>query len=762
MPVRSFSIAERILTERQRLERPLMLLIWIAILSHSLSLGQLFYALAGTLAVGVNLLAATRAKELFVSRLFINVGVLLATAILVIELFFSNIEQLTALGHYLILILICKLFERKSNRDYVQMLFLSLLLMVAASLNTSDMWFGMALTTFVVLTSYAGMVFTLKRGLDTAASAVLVSETSPPSVQRIAWNVVRSWPAAALRRKLVLMLLTVAWITLLGFLFLPRWAVGGTRSDPSDGSQTSFYGHLRLGQPRQIYLSKEVMLRARFSDQWPHEAIDNWGYLRAQVLDVYRYSAVDKASVWDRTPSVQVDPSSMQLPVPREKLLPVTISMSTNLGIALFGVYPTVQLRADPDDLKRFKADNSLCWTELPDGSPQWLQYEALTLPAYARAKPLWARDQSGYSDRPLNVDTLHEPRESRPYGPDIVVPQRVKELAATWCSDILDQRDRAGLAHVGDYDMMIAQRIAQHLRNEYDYTLDLSDANPSRDAVEDFLFYLKRGHCEYFASAMTVMCQSLDVRARMATGFHLTEDNRREDGTYEARGLDAHAWTEVYSDSGGWQVVDATSSHMFSPGMAGPGSWLKGVYQSITKFWQEKIVGYDLQSQQSLAQWLKSAFQAAYQNAVNWLRSVGAGFERLLLTGEVDWVLLHLLIALAVAGVGLYALVVWRTLRNRRRQQLDPGYRLEFFRRLQRLMDRHGAGRALGQTVSDQLAAAIAKGWPADLLQDLLALYQRMRWGQYAAGTEELKQAHDKVAQIETQIKRSTPIKGM
>ena len=189
MPVRSFSIAERILTERQRLERPLMLLIWIAIISHSLSLGQLFYAFAGTLAVGVNLLAAMRDKELFVSRLFINVGVLLATAILVIELFFSNIEQLTALGHYLILILICKLFERKSNRDYVQMLFLSLLLMVAASLNTSAMWFGVALMTFVVLTSYAGMVFTLKRGLDTAASAVLVSETAPPSVQRIAeWH----------------------------------------------------------------------------------------------------------------------------------------------------------------------------------------------------------------------------------------------------------------------------------------------------------------------------------------------------------------------------------------------------------------------------------------------------------------------------------------------------------------------------------------------------------------------------------------------
>ena len=40
------------------------------------------------------------------------------------------------------------------------------------------------------------------------------------------------------------------------------------------------------------------------------------------------------------------------------------------------------------------------------------------------------------------------------------------------------------------------------------------------------FLYDLKRGHCEYFAGAMALMCQSLGMQARVVTGFKCDEYN--------------------------------------------------------------------------------------------------------------------------------------------------------------------------------------------------------------------------------------------
>lgn len=86
----------------------------------------------------------------------------------------------------------------------------------------------------------------------------------------------------------------------------------------------------------------------------------------------------------------------------------------------------------------------------------------------------------------------------------------RVKELAGQWCSGLLaDGPD----VTTDKRNLSIARRIEQSLKENYSYTLDLSSADSGRDGVEDFLFHMRKGHCEYFASAMTVMCRLLGVR---------------------------------------------------------------------------------------------------------------------------------------------------------------------------------------------------------------------------------------------------------
>src|SRR3712207_8589126 len=53
----------------------------------------------------------------------------------------------------------------------------------------------------------------------------------------------------------------------------------------------------------------------------------------------------------------------------------------------------------------------------------------------------------------------------------------------------------------------------SRHLQTQFSYTLDLTDARKiieGQDPLVAFLYDLKRGHCEYFAGAMALMCQSL------------------------------------------------------------------------------------------------------------------------------------------------------------------------------------------------------------------------------------------------------------
>ncbi len=106
-------------------------------------------------------------------------------------------------------------------------------------------------------------------------------------------------------------------------------------------------------------------------------------------------------------------------------------------------------------------------------------------------------------------------------------------------------------------YDKALA--IESFLRQGFPYDTDVSATPEGRDFVDYFLFDLKRGYCTYYASAMTVMCRSLDIPARYVEGFVPSADTIQ--GLYYATGEQAHAWCEVYFDSFGWIPFDPTAS---------------------------------------------------------------------------------------------------------------------------------------------------------------------------------------------------------
>ncbi|MBI3354712.1 MAG: transglutaminase domain-containing protein [Nitrospirae bacterium] len=106
-----------------------------------------------------------------------------------------------------------------------------------------------------------------------------------------------------------------------------------------------------------------------------------------------------------------------------------------------------------------------------------------------------------------------------------------------------------------GDYQK--AKAIEQHLKLNYQYTLDTIFREWQGNPVEEFLFNLKEGHCELFASSMSVMLRSSGIPSRLVTGYNATQYNPIT-GYFEVRGLDAHAWVEAYID-GEWISFEPT-----------------------------------------------------------------------------------------------------------------------------------------------------------------------------------------------------------
>jgi transglutaminase-like putative cysteine protease len=125
-------------------------------------------------------------------------------------------------------------------------------------------------------------------------------------------------------------------------------------------------------------------------------------------------------------------------------------------------------------------------------------------------------------------------------------LPDRVQALA---------EETVAGLDNA--YDK--ASAIEAHLRT-IPYNESIEAPPEGQDGVDYFLFDVREGYCDYYASAMAVMARAVGIPARVANGY--TQGEYQSDrGTFLVRERNAHAWAEVYFPQYGWVEFEPTSS---------------------------------------------------------------------------------------------------------------------------------------------------------------------------------------------------------
>jgi len=250
------------------------------------------------------------------------------------------------------------------------------------------------------------------------------------------------------------------------------------------------------------------------------------------------------------------------------------------------------------------------------------------------------------------------------------------------------------------DYKKALALRnyLALHCR----YSLDLTQKPGRKGPLYDFLFNDKPGHCEYFASAMVILLRELGIPSRLAYGYSTgTWHQRRR--VFEIRQLDAHAWAEAYIADKGWIPLDPTPpipddetpqtflSVLFNPFMS--------VFGFCEEQWADGVIGYSRFKQKVAFDFAKATIEEGWRAIKGLALFVCSAFSTL--WGKMTSGLLPKLI-IAAAGMLLVLAIIpavkrfrrgekFRLLPRRRFDSRPSRPRVKFYEKMLRILTANG-----------------------------------------------------------------------
>lgn len=611
--------------------------------------------------------------------------------------------------HMLLFAMMVRLYSARTRRDSLFLAMIAFACMLAAAVLTVDTAYLAFFLVFLTLGISTFIALEMERGAENASAAPILSGS--PQARKL----IRALGAASG---------SVAFAALLlgGLLFfaLPRFTAGYLGSySMRPQLMTGFTENVELGQIGQIQKSSEVVMRVKVEGGPARFANQHWRGIALVRFDGRRWSGL----AMDRKRQYQDENGwflfSDGRPVQRSQILNYKILLEPVASDAVFVAGGASAIRG------RFSAGSGLgdgprrnfllidssgsIFNPYPNYSE--LSYEASTTPPTATPSELRG---AGFKYPPeIRARYLQVP----------ALDPRVPELAR-----------QATAAAANPYDKAVA--LQSYLQTRYAYTLDQGSISSS-DPLANFLFVRKAGHCEYFATAMTIMLRTLGIPARYINGFQTGEYND-VGGDFIVRASDAHSWVEAYFPGRGWITFDPTPA-----GEASSRGW----FASFAKYmdwiqyqWGEWIINYDFLHQVSLGQgvgrasrqWANGARERAthsYDALVNRMKQWQTDAASSRWAPEI--------IGLAIAAfMGLFAgkpltkyfRRKW-TLSAVGKHSLSPQRASAHYSEMLRLLARRGFAKADWITPLE-FAASIPQAELADPVGQLTEIYQAARFG--------------------------------
>ncbi len=310
-----------------------------------------------------------------------------------------------------------------------------------------------------------------------------------------------------------------------------------------------------------------------------------------------------------------------------------------------------------------------------------------------------------------------------------------------------------------------VVQTLVDHLRQHFAYSTKNPPIAPGQDPITRFLYQQQQGHCELFASTLTLLCRSLGLPARVITGYRAAEFNTI--GLYYVvRHSHAHAWSEV--DLGGdlgWHTFDPTPAedvnqqHNIARPWA-PLAWLHDAYVHLEYTWLRSVVAYDHRTRTAVFQQLQMPDLTGPGPLAQRFQQLKTTLSNLTLDPLFTVIAGIILLTLAAA---LASLAKQLATRRRRLQQLQLTHlptprsrslarKLRFYLYMLDLLERHGHRRPHWQTPGD-FAQELADANPMkfDPVVALTDLFYEVRFGQLQL----TKPHHDRIDAHLRQLER-------
>lgn len=771
---------------------------------------------------------------------------LLAFLLAALEFFGGNEEgKLLAGAHLIVYLCWIVLFREKRATHYWSVCAMATLQVAVASVLTTAGWFGLMLVVFLFAAIWTLAVFSLYEAEQqverdqphapprtaaehtparAGAQIVTAAGESPPGIRPLRPSISRSAVLPehgphSISGRFVSGVLGLACLSLLVgavfFALVPRVWIGrslafGSSVDKPIRTLTGFTERVSLGDMGPILESTDPVLEVRLFNQRTdaplgvEEYTERLGYaepiFRGTVLSTYANGEWESDDV--RSHVNHLPPRDRAADVRQEiHLQPIGTDILFSLGVPLAG-----SLENSRQPLDQHWATGVLLRPAAVSSREEIAYTLSSRLPQkldeYAPSIAVLAAHDYGY-------------RHSRYFEQYLQLPKRRLERLTELARTVVVQH--AAREEAEPTPLQAARALERHLRDsgEYKYSLDLSIRDPSIDPVEDFLFNRQAGHCEYFASALTLMLRAVGIPARMISGFKGGDYNALR-SRWEVQQRHAHTWVEAYvfegqgdrrqewdprrqqfytvrdelrprqgnapnpqerPGQGHWLILDATPAAERDQSVAAVvenQSWLRRQKLNFNALWTQYVVNVTPgQQQRELYRPLAEAVQSAWRQLQEANRSESGllGLLRRFATNPRAWFSWQGGL-IAFFGLCLLSGIVWMVKRlgkmltrwSARRQRRARARRLvEFYERFQRLLAERGLRRASSQTQQEfahSVAATLTAGAVPPSLRQLpervTALFYRVRFGDTELTADETRQIEQQLAEFEGHLKGS------
>lgn len=495
-----------------------------------------------------------------------------------------------AFAYFIGLLLVVKLLDLRRTRDWGQALTLATALVIAGALTNNSLSTGVLLfvSTLVLLRAVLRYQICAAEERAGAESANPLVPAYRRSLRRTQWGITTALLIAG----------TVV------FMFLPRelgTEAFGRWGGAAVGQTTGFADEVELGQPGLVSQSPTPVMDVTVTNREGVNmgAIDSPPiYLRGAVLERY------ESGRWVR--SRRADRASFR----RAESIPASMSFRPWRAVdrAVWDTQLNVTIRSvSPSG----RSPLFTAWEPLefaPLGIAREISYDDDIGTVYVED----ARGRVEYRVRVSDPDLREIPLSvggTRSDFPPTDIHPGIRAYAESVLTEfgIAPSPDERPIAE----DHLAVRALQNHLRTRFTYTLEDQPTPPGRDATEWFLEERRTGHCEYFASALAMMCRSVGINARVVTGY-IVSDFNEVTRQYVVRESSAHAWVEAEVAPGFWRTYDGTPQaefhqiHQPEPGFMRS---ISNLFETIEFAWVNGVVAYDAESRRAVFGPLASDF---------------------------------------------------------------------------------------------------------------------------------------------------------